>query len=199
MSIYNFQSDANSIGTVANDDTGTPLRTMVDRLTQDITALKAALSPDDAGGIYLGGSIAENLLDDYEEGSFTPTLQDDTLSDAEGQTYSNQVGRYTKIGDLVNCYIDLGMLSLGSLTPGNQMRIAGLPFIPIAGGIFYPLTIHPFSGMAKTIGQGITGYVNSNSGNIIFFKDASTTGGSSFLISELTLTGRIGLSFQYKT
>ena len=79
-----------------------------------------------------------NTLDDYEEGTFTPTLQADSLSDAESQTYTTQFGRYTKIGDTVHFTIRLVVNSVGSLTGAQQARIAGLPFTSssdaVAGG-----------------------------------------------------------------
>jgi len=39
-----------------------------------------------------------NVLDDFEQGTFTITLQDDSRSDSESQTYYEQLGRYQKIG-----------------------------------------------------------------------------------------------------
>ena len=47
-------------------------------------------------GVYLGvtSATAANLLDDYEEGSFTPTFEDDG-HDSDGQSYHNQTGYYT--------------------------------------------------------------------------------------------------------
>jgi hypothetical protein len=47
-----------------------------------------------------------NVLDDYEEGTFTPTLHDNSNSDSESVAYSMQVGHYVKIGrinDIANC------------------------------------------------------------------------------------------------
>jgi predicted nucleic acid-binding Zn-ribbon protein len=61
-----------------------------DTMTGDLTIQTGS-------GIYLGGTATENKLDDYEEGTFTPTL---TLSGSQ-QTISFKEGKYTKIGDTV--------------------------------------------------------------------------------------------------
>jgi hypothetical protein len=46
-----------------------------------------------SGGVYLGGRGAANLLDDYEEGTWTPV--------PDVGTFSSATGTYTKIGNLV--------------------------------------------------------------------------------------------------
>ena len=77
------------------------------------------------GGITFNGDTStDNALDDYEEGSFTPTLtcQNSLLS----ASYTNQDGKYTKIGRMVyfQVYIRLSSKSGGS----GQLRVTGLPF-----------------------------------------------------------------------
>ena len=80
-------------------------------------------SPSDTGtvvadGIYLGGTVAANLLDDYEEGTWTPT----TASDATG-VISGENGRYIKVGSLVYCS------AIFSVTTNfTSDQIGGLPF-----------------------------------------------------------------------
>lgn len=75
------------------------------------------------GGIYLGGTAAANLLDDYEEGTFTPTL---TPSSGSITTYSNQLGYYTKVGNRVFCTIRISVTNIG--TASGDMYFGGLPF-----------------------------------------------------------------------
>jgi len=64
-----------------------------------------------SGGAYLGGTAAANKLDDYEEGTFSGTV--------DGTTYS---GEYTKVGNLVtiSCYYDC--------SAATNNRIAIVPF-----------------------------------------------------------------------
>jgi hypothetical protein len=67
------------------------------RLTSDKYLRMAA----GTSGIQFGGdTAAANALDDYEEGTFTPTI---IGTDTAGTgTYSAQDGRYTKIGNVVH-------------------------------------------------------------------------------------------------
>ena len=66
-----------------------------------------------------------NTLDDYEEGSWTPTIEFGGAS--VGITYSVQLGRYTKIGNTVTIWFDVRLSAKGSST-GN-VTISGLPFV----------------------------------------------------------------------
>ena len=47
-------------------------------------------------GIYVGGTGSSNHLDDYEEGSWTPSM---TYTNGGGATLSEALGFYTKIGN----------------------------------------------------------------------------------------------------
>ena len=79
---------------------------------------------DNDGVKFNGDTGANNALNDYEEGSFTPTLT--TQSSLLTATYHSQDGKYTKIGNFVHfqIYIRLASKSGGS----GQLRISGLPF-----------------------------------------------------------------------
>lgn len=75
-----------------------------------------------------------NTLDDYEEGSFTPTV---TIGGSStGVTYSTQTGSYTKIGNRVFFELRIVLTSGGGLS--GSVRIAGLPFTcnaSLSGGV----------------------------------------------------------------
>ena len=59
-----------------------------------------------------------NTLDDYEEGTWTPSLGGTT-------TYLAQTGYYTKIGNVVTVY---GVLYINAIGTGSVNTISGLPF-----------------------------------------------------------------------
>lgn len=69
-------------------------------------------------------SADANTLDDYEEGTWTPTVTADGGS--SGQTYADQIGRYIKIGRMVYAGFTVTLSAKGTLT-GN-VQIGGLPF-----------------------------------------------------------------------
>ena len=80
-------------------------------------------------GIHLGvtSATAANLLDDYEEGTWTPSFT--SSGGAYSISYSSQVGKYTKIGQTVICHF----IVIASGTPSGgsgDFRLAGLPFTP---------------------------------------------------------------------
>jgi len=73
-----------------------------------------------------------NTIDDYEEGTWTPVIQDVSFSNSEGQTYNTQFGKYTKVGNMVCLVGSVQTSSLGTL--GGNLRFGGFPFTIISGG-----------------------------------------------------------------
>jgi len=65
-----------------------------------------------------------NVLDDYEEGSWTPVITGSGGS--SGQTYSVQTGRFVKIGRHVTLWGRVTLSALGTITTSAQ--IAGFPY-----------------------------------------------------------------------
>ena len=88
------------------------------------------------GGLQLGGTGAANLLEDYEEGTWTPT--DD--SGASLTFTINKTGRYVKIGNIVFVSIYMTFPATSSTA---SVVIGGLPFTS-GEGYFY------FAGRAQS-------------------------------------------------
>lgn len=82
-----------------------------------------------SSGIYLGvnSATAANLLDDYEEGTWTPEWSS-SGGEFGSVTYVNQHGDYVKIGNwcYVQCYINSSAAPIGSAS--GVLRVKGLPF-----------------------------------------------------------------------
>jgi hypothetical protein len=78
-----------------------------------------------SGGVYLGGTGAANLLDDYEEGTWTPVL-DSSNGDATF-TYTAQNGHYTKVGRLVTVSFWVAGTAT-SIGTGTNCVLENLPF-----------------------------------------------------------------------
>jgi hypothetical protein len=64
------------------------------------------------------GTGTSELFNDYEEGTWTPTV-------GGTSTYSIQKGSYTKVGRLVTVNFDMEIILLGT---GSTVAISGLPF-----------------------------------------------------------------------
>jgi len=73
-------------------------------------------------GIAIGGTGDANTFDDYEEGSFTPSFSNGISS----ATYSTQLGRYTKIGNMV--LFSIFLRANGGTATSGHVTITGLPF-----------------------------------------------------------------------
>ena len=68
----------------------------------------------------IGASSDANTLDDYEEGTWTPSD-----GSGAGLTFAQNAGSYTKIGREVTCYM---AVEYPSTANGNNAQINGLPF-----------------------------------------------------------------------
>ena len=103
-----------------------------------------------------------NTLDDYEEGTWTPSLGGTATYYASGNS-----GTYTKIGRVVTFKGLLYILSIGT---GSTTQITGFPFVIAANGGAICATPH-YSGSATSIASvnvnmaSSTLYVYSNVGN----------------------------------
>ena len=79
-----------------------------------------------SGGVYLGGTGAANLLDDYEEGTWTPVLTR-TGASTNATITLDGAARYTKVGSLVTLNFYISAIS-NFPTDGTSAIIQGLPF-----------------------------------------------------------------------
>jgi hypothetical protein len=144
-----------------------------------------------SGGVYLGGTGAANLLDDYEEGTFTPTVIGDVTTGTA--TYSHQKGVYTKIGNVVTIQI---YLNWSSGTGAGVLRFSNLPFTLYATSGFYPsATIGEYSNIAGTAGHTLCAIGLPNTVDIQFaendFSSAPSTtayDAAGYIILNMTYT-----------
>jgi len=86
------------------------------------------LFPQSGRGIYLGvtTATASNLLDDYEEGDWTPAWS--AQGTAPSVTHAAQNGSYTKIGRLVIAKGQVATNASGISGGSGTLIITGLPF-----------------------------------------------------------------------
>ena len=83
----------------------------------------------DADGLKFGNdTAAANALNDYEEGTFTPVIGGTSES---GQSYTDQAGKYTKIGNMVFCHGFVALSTEGTIS--GFARLKGFPFT-LSGG-----------------------------------------------------------------
>jgi len=104
------------------------------------------------GGLTFNGDTASsNALDDYEEGTWTPTL---TFGGASvGMAFTTQSGSYVKIGTVVTAQFRIELSSKGSST--GAALFGGLPFNATSVGTLYPA----FYGLHHDVNSGSGGSV----------------------------------------
>jgi hypothetical protein len=98
------------------------------RMTASTTIGVGAATPSTSGaGITFpatqSASSNANTLDDYEEGTWTPSLG--------GTSTGTFTGTYVKVGKLVTLYSDISVALIGT---GSTTQITGIPFTAISGG-----------------------------------------------------------------
>jgi hypothetical protein len=89
-----------------------------ERMRIDSTGLMTLAGPGIKFPATQVASSDPNTLDDYEEGTWTPTI-------GGTATYTTQIGRYTKVGNLVSVIFQLTVNTIGT---GSTTSISGLPF-----------------------------------------------------------------------
>lgn len=146
------------------------------------------LDPQAGGGVTITPS------------TFTPTLQDVTFSDAEGQTYFIQIGRAYQIEDWVHFSLEISINSIGTLT-GVQNAYISLGSLPNeGGGVDYPVAIGESTGLGLTGADiTVTGAVEAGTNRIILRQWAPATGTSGLTIGEVTASSSFVISGAYRT
>jgi hypothetical protein len=136
------------------------------------------------GGItFNGDTAAANALDDYEEGTWTPTVLQGSIN-----TYSNAF--YTKIGNTVHLHV--GGIRLSDTTTTSAIKIYG----------------HPFATNNRSMGSMMIRYAGTTEGYAVyfagdyieFFRTTNTASWVQLKHSDLTSTScDLYLSVTYQT
>ena len=74
---------------------------------------------------FNGDTAADNALSDFEQGTFTPTLKKGSHTNF---TYVNQIGKYTKIGNVYKVSFYVFCNNTATTSNGATWELTGLPF-----------------------------------------------------------------------
>ena len=147
--------------------------------------------PSSNAGIHLGvtSATASNLLDDYEEGTFTATMTGSTSN--PNSTIQDTSAYYTKIGRQV--WIVVNFINVDTTGASGSVIITGLPFASLAssGDAYVSGNVAWYKRMALNsnvdqvaveIGQGASqfSFICSSSGNA--WTDAVHSAGNNFYL-----------------
>jgi len=138
------------------------------------------------GGIQFNGdTAAANALDDYEEGTFTPTITQGVTSPTYG---GSNTGAYRIIGKQL--FFSLRVQLTGGTADANQLVVGGLPFNALPGSVYlYPQIGRFQSGASNTSVVG-TGQASQNSLSITDASDRTiVTGVEATNTLDLQITG----------
>ena len=176
-----IESDASGAGgnlTIRVADTSAALqnRLHIDN-AGDVTVNSGDIVFGTAGkGIVLGATtnVDANTLDDYEEGTWTPTIGNFTVNSGTWAA----TGRYIRIGNSVTVSMHQ---TGGNVTWAANKQLGGLPFAPISG-LF---GAGSFTNGAPNIGGEVFMY---NSGSTIYFAQSGSSQTSLTVTATYILT-----------
>jgi hypothetical protein len=135
-----------------------------------------------------GGGASSSLLDDYEEGTWTPIIQGSTTVGTG--TYTTQQGTYTKIGNTVRFQAEVVWTAH---TGTGQLEVGDYPFTSTAETS--PISLGFNGGPTFTLGNFIQAYKNpSNTSS----GTAQTSDASVFTSVSVSNTGTVRVSGVYK-
>lgn len=152
-----------------------------------VTGTATFSGPIDASGASAGqikfpatqnASSNVNTLDDYEEGTWTPSV-------GGTATYTLRSGRYTKIG---RCVFITAFLQINAIGTGSTSTVSGLPFTSTSTHES-PISIGTVTNAAN-IFTGLFGRVNSSATTVTFFgtnAGATANTGVSVIIGSGTI------------
>jgi hypothetical protein len=142
--------------------------------TLDLSSKTMTFGNVTASGITFPASVSAsgnpNTLDDYEEGTFTPTISFGSGS----ATVTNAVCQYTKIGRMVHVSGRFTLTSVSS--PSGELTIGSLPFTannPAGDGNRAGIQVF-FEDPNGNIGSDIVGLLVDNSSNCLVRKSGAT-------------------------
>ena len=130
-----------------------------------------------------------NTLDDYEEGTFTPTL----TSSSGSVTYGSQQGIYTKVGNTVTCTFWIQWT--GSSLSGSTVLMNNLPFSQSYNSRPSPsIRANGFASATNVLGGWVPG-----GGTSIQIGYYASGGGGDVSGSQITGGGEYGGTVVYQT
>ena len=140
------------------------------------------------------GTGTSELLDDYEEGVWTPALTG--AGGSSGITYAARSGSYVKIGRQVTCKGSISLSAKTSIT--GAVIISQFPFVTENVDSVTPITWAYFANLGANTFTQLSGYMQQSQANcIIGGKPTSGTSFLNFSDAEITATTRIDFITTY--
>lgn len=131
-------------------------------------------------------SADANTLDDYEEGTWTPTLTCENVGDLS-VSYSTQRASYTKIGRQITVHAEISTSAFTHSTALGQVGISGLPFT--SSGYF--VSAIEYDGFTSAGYTGITSIAATGQSKLYLDKCGSGVGRAAVVATEFASGGTV--------
>lgn len=162
------------IVSVTNTGTGNNVLATTPTLVGDVTLSTGNLVIGTSGkGIDFSATshpagMTSELLNDYEEGTWTPAF---SASGLTGASYTNQTGTYTKVGRTV--FVNFFVATAGTFTAGSgDVTLTGLPYTSSASSLV-PVG---FSNATRFQNAPVVGQITTSASSIQIFTSFNATG-----------------------
>jgi hypothetical protein len=141
-------------------------------------------------------SANANTLDDYEEGTFTPTL---VSSGGGTPTYTTQGGQCVKVGQMVWFGVSLTLATKGTLAAGT-LTLAGLPFTIANSSLnFGGVSIPAFANLATSVASmGAYSVPNTSTLQLTYVAAGGGTSVANLAVSDINNTFSIFVGGVYR-
>jgi hypothetical protein len=133
------------------------------------------------------GTGTSELLADYEEGTWTPSI-------GGTATYTLQSGTYTKVGRLVSVS---AVLQINVIGTGNVNTISGLPFARDANSMQAPGSMTFISAISSTVSMLVP--VVQISASTVIFQGLTVVGNTTSQINVFQNGARVDFQITYQT
>jgi hypothetical protein len=157
-----FQQNGTEFGRITAENGGALLFSNGSSATERLRILST-------GGItFNGDTAATNALDDYEEGTWTPTV-------SSASSHPVQTGIYTKIGNLVTIQCVVQFVQSGSVLGS----VSGLPFV-VSSVNYTGITFREWYSTGITLSGNLTIGSQSTTGFWNYVNNSAATNGQTY-------------------
>ena len=144
-----------------------------------------------SGGVYLGGTGSANLLEDYEEGTWTASLRGST----EPASLITDTGKYTKIGNTVS--VTVGFRNVNTTGYAGAVSITGLPFGKSADNIRAVFNASAYN--FNIPGTDVFGFIESSGSTTMTFYSNRDANGWATVTHNAGSSRYLEVNFTYRT
>jgi len=143
----------------------------------------------DGDGLKFGtDTAAANALDDYEEGTWNPSLDNGAGDLSATNLAFNAEGKYTKIGRVIYCTGVVSSSGTVTGTASSPVNITGLPFTVSGNSVFGGVFVDDSPSYNKPSVRTTSGEFGGGT-TIITLKKDGTNDETNFLTSDLATSG----------